>query len=233
MIKHRLDFTAKQDDFDEHGKIKLSSLLYYCQEVAKGNVDAMGIGMDDLLKQNLAWILAKMKLRILGDFVQGAEYYVVTYPRKPKSRFCPRDYYIYDIKDELKAVGSSMWGLMDLTSRKITKINLDFGDDLREDEPFPEGFEKIRIKDEVKSGEYTVTSSDIDTNMHTNNCRYADMAQQVSSIYDVKEFSIQFSKETKENEVIDLYTEDLGDEQIACGRLPDGQTVFISKTTTK
>ena len=233
MVEYRLDFKTKKEDFEEDGRIKLSSLMYFCQEAATQHADIIGVGGDDLMKDNIVWILAKMKMRILSDFEEGKDYYLMTYPRTQKSRFCPRDYYLYDADGTLKAIGSAIWSLMDWTTRKIVKMELDFGGDLREDEAFPEGFEKIRIKDTEAAGEYVVSEKDIDANEHTNNCRYGDIATQASTIESIGDFVIQFSKETREKDVISLYREDLEDGQNICGKLDDGQTVFTARITTR
>lgn len=233
MVEHRIDFRTSEEDFNGNGQIKLSSLLYFCQEAATEHANILGIGGDDLMKDNIVWILAKMKLRILEDLAPDNDYYIMTYPRAQKSRFCPRDYYLYDESGNLKAVGSAIWSLMDWTTRKIVKVDLDFGGELREDEAFPEGFEKIRIKDAEAAGEYVVSAADIDANEHTNNCRYGDIASQASTIERIGDFVIQFSKETREKEIISLFREDVEDAQNICGKLADGQTVFLARMTTR
>lgn len=229
MVEHRKDVRTVEKDFYENGQVKLSSLLYFFQEAATEHADIIGVGGDALAKDNIVWILAKMKLRILKAIEKDSDYYVMTYPRAQKSRFCPRDYYLYDSEDQLVAVGSAIWSLMDWTTRKIVKMTLDFGGDLREDEAFPEGFEKIRVKEPVEAGEYTIVPEDIDANEHTNNCVYADIAMKASTITEVKDFVIQYSKETREGETIRLFREEADDGQVISGKLDDDQTVFIAK----
>ena len=230
MLEYRLDVNVTENDFNEDGTVKLSSLLFFFQEAATQHADIIGVGMDALLEKNIIWVVTKMKVRILKELTEGDGYYVMTYPRENKSRFCPRDYYLYDRNGDLAVVASSMWSLVDWVSRKVVRATeLDFGGTFREDEAFPEGFEKIRMKEPVRVGEYTVAASDIDANQHTNNCRYADMIAMASDISPVKEFVIQFSKETKEGNVITLMTENAEDGQMVAGKLDDGQTVFLAK----
>ena len=229
MVEHRKDVRTVEKDFYENGQVKLSSLLYFFQEAATEHADIIGVGGDALAKDNIVWILAKMKLRILKAIEKDSDYYVMTYPRAQKSRFCPRDYYLYDSEDQLVAVGSAIWSLMDWTTRKIVKMTLDFGGDLREDEAFPEGFEKVRAKEPGYVMDYVVGPDDIDENEHTNNCRYADMVAMGSDISPIKEFVLQFSKETREGETILLCRENMDDGQVVIGKLPDEQTVFQSK----
>ena len=234
MLEHRYDVTITENDFNEDGTVKLSSLLYFFQEAATEHADIIGVGMDALLEKNIVWVLTKMKVRILEDPVIGGGYYVMTYPRAVKSRYCPRDYYLYNEAGELVVVASSIWSLMDWTTRKVVRAtDLDFGGTFREDEPFPEGFEKVRLKEPVTAGEYKVTASDIDANQHTNNCRYADMVSMAADVAAVKEFVIQFSKETKEGDVIELIKEPGEGCQMVGGRLEDGQTVFTARVTVE
>lgn len=233
MVEHKKSFHTEAGDFYDNGQVKLSSVLYFFQEAATEHADIIGVGGDALMKENIVWILAKMKLRILADIQQDRDYYVLTYPRAQKSRFCPRDYYLYDADDQLVAVGSAIWSLMDWTTRKIVKMDLNFGGDLREDEAFPEGFEKIRVKEPVPVGEYIVDAGDIDANEHTNNCVYGDIAMKAASIAEVKDFVIQYSKETREGEIIKLFREETEDGQVVSGKLADDQTVFTAKLTKR
>lgn len=230
MLEYRLDIDIKESDFNEDGTVKLSSLLFFFQEAATAHANVIGVGRDALLEKNVVWILAKMKVRILAALGTGTGYYVMTYPRAAKSRFCPRDYYLYNENDELVVVGSAIWSLMDWTTRKVVRAtDLDFGGTFREDEAFPEGFEKVRAKEMVPVMEYIVAPEDIDENQHTNNCRYADMAALAASSSGVKEIVIQFSKETREGDVITLEREAADDCEIVGGKLDDGQTVFTAR----
>jgi acyl-ACP thioesterase len=230
MLEYRFNVNVTEKDFYDNGSVKLSSLLFFFQEAATEHANEIGIGRDTLLEKNVVWILAKMKVRILKELEVGDGYYVMTYPRAVKSRFCPRDYYLYDRDDQMVAVGSAIWSLMDWTTRKVVRATeLDFGGTFREDEAFPEGFEKIRVKEPVHVMDYVVGPEDIDENEHTNNCRYADMIAMASDISPIREFVLQFSKETREGETILLCTENAEDGQMVIGKLPDEQTVFQAK----
>lgn len=230
MLEYRLDVNVTENDFYDDGSVKLSSLLFFFQEAATGHANEIGIGRDALLEKNIVWILTKMKVRILEPLQAGDGYYVMTYPRAVKSRFCPRDYYLYNKDGKLMVVGSAMWSLMDWTTRKVVRAtDLDFGGTFREDEAFPEGFEKVRAKEPIYVMDYVVGPDDIDENEHTNNCRYADMVAMGSDISPIKEFVLQFSKETREGETISLCRENVYDGQVVIGKLPDDQTVFQAK----
>lgn len=230
MLEYRLDVNITENDFNEDGSVKLSSLFFFFQEAATQHADIIGIGMDALLDKNIIWVLTKMKVRILKDVTAGDGYYVMTYPREVKSRFCPRDYYLYNGEGQLMVVGSAMWSLVDWTTRKVMRATeIDFGGTFREDEAFPEGFEKIRIREPEHVMDYTVVPSDIDANEHTNNCRYADMVSMAAGAQPVKELVIQYSKETREGDVISLLAENEEDGLLIKGELADGQAVFSAR----
>lgn len=232
MLEYRLDIEIKKTDFNEDGTVKLSSLMFFFQEAATQHADVIGIGMDALLEKNIIWVLTKMKVRIMKELTAGSGYYVMTYPREVKSRYCPRDYYLYNKEGELAAAGCGIWSLVDWTTRKMMRATeIDFGGTFREDEVFPEGFEKVRVKDPVHVTDYTVAAEDMDANQHTNNCRYADMITMSADITPIKEFIIQFSKETVAGDVISLAAESVPDGQMIIGKLEDGQTVFQAKVT--
>lgn len=233
MLKHRLDFRTTSKDFNENGKIKLSSLLHYCQEVATEHADIIGIGRENLIKENIIWVLVKMRIRILEELQPDEDYYVVTYPRPQKSRYCPRDYYIYNADGKQMAVGTSIWSLVNCITRKMVRHELDFKGEFTTEIPFEDGFEKIRMKEQAVAGEYKIEEKDIDLNGHCNNCFYGDMVEQVSHVEAPCEFQIQYSKETKLGEVVQLHCQEVEDGRLISGTLPEGETVFLSKLTSK
>ena len=52
MLEYRLDVSVTENDFNEDGTIKLSSLLFFFQEAATQHADIIGVGMDALLEQS-------------------------------------------------------------------------------------------------------------------------------------------------------------------------------------
>ena len=53
-IKKNIRFT--DTDFDEKGNIRASSLMFHFQEIAAEHADQLGIGYDELIKDNMIWV---------------------------------------------------------------------------------------------------------------------------------------------------------------------------------
>lgn len=228
-LQKNLIFAA--DDFDKAGNIKASSLMYAFQEIAAAHAQKLDLGFSDLMANNYIWVLSKLRFSVYNKPEAGKAYRLETYPRPKKGVTFFRDYYIYDEDDELQAAGTSHWCIINFETRKIERAKIDFDGVFIDHEPFENGIEKFKVDQEtlVQIGLHKVTEEDLDENMHVNNCRYADMVEDVLAGH--KDYSIYFSKEAL-----------LGDEIILCkaagedgyiyveGKLEDGTIIFQVKT---
>lgn len=237
MIEHRMDIRLKQEDFDDKGNIRAGALLYFFQEAAAEHADLLGVGFEHMIEKGRIWIITKLRFRILTAMEPGGNYYVMTYPRQKKSRICPRDYYICDQEGKLLVKGTTLWSIMDYKTRKLERIDFEYEGELYEEEAFEDGFPKLHMKNPEEAGVYTVKEEDLDVNDHTNNCRYADLVRGVSQTEEIKEFSIQFSKETRLGDKIRLSREAVPGGELICGSRvrseadgeEGGDTVFLAK----
>ena len=237
MIEHRMDIQLKQEDFDEKGNIRAGALLYFFQEAAAEHADLLGVGFDDMIKKGRIWIITKLRFSILSAMEPGQAYYVMTYPRQKKSRICPRDYYICSREGKPMVKGTTLWSIIDYKTRKLERIDFEYDGELYEKAAFEDGFPKLHMKAPVEAGIYTITKEDLDVNDHTNNCRYADLVRDTSQIEEIKEFSIQFSKETRLGDKISLSREPVPGGELICGsRITKGDegagdTIFLAKVS--
>lgn len=239
MIQHRMDIQLKREDFEENGAIRAGALLYFFQEAAAEHADLLGVGFEHMMKKGRVWVITKLRFSILSSMRPGGSYYVMTYPRQKKSRICPRDYYICDQNGEAMVKGTTLWSIMDYRTRKLERIDFEYEGELYAQEAFADGFPKLHMKHPKEAGVYTVTEEDLDVNDHTNNCRYADLVRGISQTEEIKEFSIQFSKETRLGDKIKLSREAVRGGELICGsRIRKGtdkeegsDTVFLAKVS--
>lgn len=227
MLEETVSFKA--DDFDEKGNIKASSLMYAFQEIASDHAESLGYGFDDLIKDNIIWVLSKLKFRVNCALHEGVEYRLETYPRPKKGVTFFRDYYIIDENGRNMAEGTAYWCLVNFETRKVERTKINFDGIYIDHEPFENGIERFRINEDelIPIGSHKVTRDDLDENEHVNNCRYADMVENVLAGHTV--FSIYFSKEARMGDEILLYKEEIDGDTIVAGKLPDGTGVFQAK----
>lgn len=226
-LKEYIEF--KSSDISDNGYVKAARILFYFQEIAAAHATDLGIGYDDLIKDDRIWVLSKVKYKLNGKISLNNRYIIETYPRGKKGVIYLRDYYIKDETGKVIAAGESHWCVINFKTRRVERADLQFGDDFIETEAIPEGIERIKLKAPVKVGAHVVQREDLDVNEHTNNCRYADMIGEITGRDDYREFNIHFVKESRLGDAIDIYREDSEQGELFTGRLSDGSVIFQAK----
>lgn len=234
MIEHRMDIQLKKDDFDETGKLRAGAILSFFQDAAAQHADLLGVGFDRMIANGRIWIITKLRFRVEKDVEPTGNYYVRTWPRQKKSRSCPRDYYLYSQQGELMVAGTTLWSIIDFKSRRLERIDFEYDGILCDKEAFEDGIPRLHMQNLEPAGSYTIEESDLDVNDHTNNCRYADLVCGTSEIEKIEELSIQFSKETRLGDKIQLFREAVPGGELICGkRVSAGETAGGDPLRTK
>ena len=231
MLEYGQKMSFGEKDFKGNGKIKSSALMYAFQEVASAHVDTLNLGFDDMIEAGHIWVMTKLRFKIYEDFSPQCQYDVRTYPKKKRGATFYRDYYVFDDNGVVMAAGMSQWCIINFKTRRIERTDIDIEGDCTDKVPFEDGIGKIKCDSLVCCGNHKVIGTDIDKNGHTNNCRYADMADMVLDSSDYNDFTIHFSKETRMGDEILLfngYSQDDG-AFTATGKLEDGTLVFQAK----
>ena len=103
MIYCSILVTPEESDFDENGEIRTSRILHFYELAAGVHVEELGIGPDDLIKDDRMWVLSKVKVQYMTDengetckkaFAPGKSIKVVTYPVSQKSVTFRREFCI-------------------------------------------------------------------------------------------------------------------------------------------
>lgn len=235
MVEYRKQFTLSPEHMDGSGNIKASHLLFLFQEIATEHAEHLGIGFQEMIRENLIWVIAKLRYCIQGRLQTGVPYELVTYPKPRRALSYQRDYYIFETASAAKeqspvVAATSQWCILNYETRKIEQYDFDFGGETYAQDPFPDAYPRIRPKELVPAGVHTVTQTDLDENEHTNNCRYADMFYDAAGKNDGNEFCIHFQKETRPGDHIFLYKEEKEDSVSVIGKLESGETVFQAMT---
>lgn len=230
MLKYTSSFKVTEEDLHQGGNIRAGKLLLRFQEIAAAHAEALGIGFDELMADNRIWVMSKLRFRLYGLFKAGEEYVLETYPRPKRGVTFFRDYYVYDSDNNLLAAGISHWCVINFKSRRIEKTDIDFDGDYTDKVPFEDGIAKIRAGELLPASEHEVTEEDLDKNCHANNCRYADMVEDITKGKEYNDFTINFSKEALLGDRIKLSREETEGGYIAAGKLGDGTVIFQAET---
>lgn len=200
------------NDVDSNCELRFSNLFRYMQEVGSEHVDTLHASHADLKGLNLAWVVFRMEVRLYKTPKLDDEIIISTHPGKKKAYIYPRYYEFYDLNRNLIGVVSSMWAIIDRSTRKVVVNPKDVGE-------IPEEFDENDIPLPLKvEGDATrfveernVRYSEIDLNSHLNNTRYIEyiLDTHPNSFYKthrVSKIIINYDREIVEGNKIGLFT---------------------------
>jgi len=225
LSKYSQDFTIGSFDSDWHGNAKLTSICNYLQEISGNHVDKIGQGIYDLSQNNHAWVLSRMRIKIIRPAKWKETIRIETFPTGIKGLFGARDFRIFDTDDQVIALASSYWLVVDLETHRplrphdivkhmpIGNYTEVFEEELGKLTPLTQEAELI---EEIK-----IHYSDIDINRHVNNVKYlkwlidAFPNETLTEKY-LEEIEINFLHELKLGEYIQIFQEFDGDKHMNC-----------------
>lgn len=207
-------FKLKYGDIGKSNRLNIKSLISYLQEMAGAHSSLAGYGLNDIPNTHVTWLLLDWKVKMFYHPKYDDEITIKTWPRVLEKFYSYRDFEVLDKNNNLVAIASSKWLLLNTETKKIERITdkiiNSFG---VEDKKVFE--EKLEEKPIIPSNlclnfEYIIQRRDIDTNGHVNNLHYIDYALETlpEEIYNSNEFDnieIHYKKEIKSGEKINCY----------------------------
>ena len=207
-------YKIKYSDVDKKNQLTISSLVNYLQDAAGGHSSLVGYGLNDISKTHIAWLVLDWKIKIFLHPKTNEEITIKTWPRILEKFYSYRDFEVYDINNNIVAVASSKWIMLNTETEKIEKVTEDivksygiveksvFDKPLNEKPREPE-YSELTFK-------YQIQRRDIDTNKHVNNAHYIDYALESipEHVYEKNNFNnlqIHYKKEIKYGEAIKCY----------------------------
>ena len=180
MDIYRNEWKICSSEADMHRRIRLSALFTRLQEAAIEHTQQLGAGREKTLDKGLLWVVTQQSV----SFARMPEYdeclTLLSWPGKTMHLFFPRFWQILDERGDIIIEASSLWGLMDAHTRKLTfpeEYGIDLPD-LSEGRSIPLPT-RIRAQQAEIVQSFTVPYSYVDLNGHMNNARYLDVAENV------------------------------------------------------
>ena len=167
-------------DIDENNKLSSKGLIRILGEASGIHSEVVGYGLNQVSETHLTWMLLNWKIEFLLRPSWSSELIVKTWARAFSKISSNRDFYVYDINNNLVAKATSKWVLIDSEKHCITKITDEiaktfgennvsvFDTDVNDKELEPANSSFIY--------DYKIKRRDIDTNHHVNNLYYLDFA---------------------------------------------------------
>ena len=208
-------------DVDSTLRIRAVAFMNIAQEMATRAADVLGFGYEDLIKNNMAWVLSRMHFRFVDVPRWKEELVISTWHKGIVGPFFIRDFSVCSADGSQKVLGTSSWVVLDTVKRSMVRI-ADIVDMIPANSAcYEDALEKPaskvmmprtvepRLVQSVKLG-----YSDIDLNAHTNNARYIHYATECFTCDELRKMSvadvmITFNHETYAGEILDIYMADI------------------------
>ncbi len=174
MAKFSANYKVDIHEVDFNGVAKASALLRYVQSTAQAQLNGVGLSYEELISQNRAFLLSKVKLEFDVPVREAELLTAYTWPCDSRGYTFTR---CYELERDGVQIGRavSAWALIDPESRALVRVN-DFDLPLETHAPLEMPLGRIRVPESmVDVGEYTVTYAVTDQNRHMNNTTYADL----------------------------------------------------------
>ena len=203
-------FTVLNSDTDCFRRLKPSQLLSYMQEAAGDHSALLGAGKDTLQAQNLFWAVLRHKVVITRLPCVGETVTVETWPMPTTRSAYPRSAIGYDEKGNELFRSISLWVLMNAQQRSLVlpgKSGVIVDGVLRGNELAIPGSQVPQVLKNQTLRQVQFT--ELDQNGHMNNCRYLDWACDLLPSgfhrqHPLREFSVRYLSEAKEQELLNL-----------------------------
>jgi medium-chain acyl-[acyl-carrier-protein] hydrolase len=159
---------------DQTGTMKIPMIINAMLLTSDNQSQSLGVGNEVVDKTGLGWVITQyvMKLKRLPRV--GEQITVGTMAVNNNDYFCQRDFWIKDQAGEVIVENTSIFVLMDRTTRRMHKLLPEIIE--------PYGAEKIKrivrlpkltgVEGESMEQDYAVQYFDIDPNRHVNNAKY-------------------------------------------------------------
>jgi medium-chain acyl-[acyl-carrier-protein] hydrolase len=207
-----LTFKVTSADTDMYARLRLGSLVNYLIQSAIDSADRLGFGYGGIRHQNLFWVLSRFTVELYRPLKWYETIEVETWPKSLEKLLYLRDFTLRDKDRKIIANATSGWLAVDLTTKRIKKIegiHADIFDHLKKKHSIFEPPLKLHpvsegVEFEIRSGYF-----DIDLNRHVTTTRYVDWMMDTFTLdfhknHYARKFSLNIMKETMPGETIRL-----------------------------
>ena len=200
-------FRVRAYEVDINGVANLASLCNYLQEAAGNHAEKLHVSIDDLGKDNKTWVLSRLRLSITKQPRLGQTFTVRTWPSGTDRLFTTRDFEILDDDGQPLVKATSVWLVIDRTTRRPYRLPESVVNLIRPDTPRAltiDLHQQLPEPDQtVRSAELIARRSDLDINGHVNNVHYIEWAiEPMDNVFLKKyrpvELTVQFLTESRQ-----------------------------------
>lgn len=166
------------------------------------------------LKLGLTWALLNWKLQVFNRPKYGENINIKTWAQYTNKFYSYRDFEVWDSKNNLIAIATSKWVLIDINKQGIIKIEEDLINQYNPEEKSVFNILELpKLKEPNFSSNnfsYTAKRWDIDVNKHMHNLNYLNLAYELlpEDVYNNNELNnieIMYKKQVKLGETVNCF----------------------------
>ena len=211
-VKLKDTYRLRVSDFNCYDILTPHAILDLFQDIAGKHATNYNMSYDDLIANNMIWVLAKVKYKVISQCQLYSNVNVITWPKNKGLVDFDRSTQIYDLDGNLLVAGISKWIIINSETRKIIPAkHINYTTLTSDEKSFEDdNFEKLKDFDIVDAMhfKYQIEYVDLDHNGHVNNIRYCYMISNALRLKEnelIDSFQIDFLNETHDNDVLDIY----------------------------
>ena len=172
-------------DVDLNNKLKLNALFNFLQDAASSHAESLNLGFNDLIANDLGWVLSWVKVQIEEYPGFGETIKIRTWPKCRYKLYSIREFIIYNSTGKVLYRVSTAWLLINVKTKRITDIKnlpqqIFYQPDVYALNEYPEKITPLNKKEIVFSKKIRYT--DLDINQHVNNTQYIELILDCYSI---------------------------------------------------
>ncbi len=228
------EYELRSLDTDRNDTLRPNAVQELLQDAAGRHAEQLGVGMQSLRRENLTWVLVSTQTQLFGKVEYMGKLTVKTWPLKSNGVRFQREYLMYGRDNRVVAKSTSVWTLMDISSRRIARRKEAYRniEAFLEEKLFEEKYVKVSVPEQGWSWvDIPVKPSDIDINGHVNNTKYLTFVTDSIGLADgqwIKGYQIDYVKEVKPRETLRLYHQPSGSGYVAKGVVGEKDVVFCA-----
>lgn len=226
----------RYSETNPEGYLKMESLIDYFQDCSTFQSEDLGIGIEYLAKDHLAWMVNSWQLEILSLPRLGDQVRIGTSPYELKGFMGLRNFML-ETEDGRRLVNAnSVWSLFNMERGVPARVTDEIAGAYRLAPRFEMEYlpRKIRIPKEggIPGNEILVTEQFLDSNHHVNNGQYVRLAAAYGPREPLTRLRVEYRKQAYQGSVIVpvIYEEEAG-KTLICLNHPEGETYAAVEMT--
>ncbi len=204
-------FNITSYDVYENGRLKLSSIMKYMQQLAREDAEARGSGYLAMREKNMVFVITRMGLKFFGDIYDGDTIKLTTFIQDVQGVTYIRNFYA-EKDGKVIMTCATDWVLIDYVERKLLRPSV-LGFNETEDCGFDLNVSvkrRIAVNESGAPASHVVRYTELDENKHLNNTVYADIVVDNLTVpvpdRRIETFYLNFNNEAGMGDNLEVYS---------------------------